>query len=339
MLALLLVCTALLACIGLSVIDLAEHGRSYWPGLVQRQVRWLALGVCLAALCAVAPSARLRAAVLPVSAALLLAIVWGSMGSHSTSLRALPLLLLTLTLPVAALVAGEQSSLRQGLLWLTLVGVGLALVTRRPSPLVAVTSASAVALAIGCGARWSWRGWAAVALVGVSLGFYSLHMPSYQLARLRSWLAPDPLSDGYLVHQYRRLLGEAGTWGSPRGWPSTTPDAVMDAPFVVWAHQSGIAGAALLVGLYLALLGVAVYVARRSAQPFHRALGRGIAAFWGLHLLLSVGGNLGLVPATSVSLPLIGYGGSGALAALACVGLLLHVLLQGEVRQPERAPA
>lgn len=326
----LLVSTLALMCIGLSVIQAAGQGRAYWPGLGIRQAGWLLLGASLATLCAFTPAALLRNATLPVSAGLVL-LAWGSVGIHSTSLRTLPLLLLALIWVISALVAGA-SRLRQRLLWLVLCGASLALLSTRPSPLVATALAAGIALAIGARTRWSIRGWVAASLVLISAWFYALRMPSYQLARLRAWLAPDVdrLGAGYMLNHNRQLASEGGVWGAARAWPGSTPEAVMEAPFVIWTHQHGLVGAALLVGLYACLVGAACHVALRATQPFYRAIAQGVAAFWGLHLLCSAGGNLGLVPATSVTLPLIGYGGSGAVAALVSVGLLLHALLRLE---------
>ena len=72
--------------------------------------------------------------------------------------------------------------------------------------------------------------------------------------------------------------------------------------------------------------GLAIAVATR--EPFGRLLAVGIVALLATEVLINTAMNVGLLPVTGLSLPLISYGGSGLLAHAIALGLLLNVGLR-----------
>jgi cell division protein FtsW (lipid II flippase) len=81
----------------------------------------------------------------------------------------------------------------------------------------------------------------------------------------------------------------------------------------------------MVLSLYglLAWRGAAIAAAAR--EPFGRLAAAGVTAMIAVQTLINVGMNLGLLPITGLSLPLVSYGGSGLLAHGAALGLLLSV--------------
>ncbi len=54
----------------------------------------------------------------------------------------------------------------------------------------------------------------------------------------------------------------------------------------------------------------------------------GLVAILAWQVLINLGGVLGLMPVTGVTLPLMSYGGSSVLTVMICVGLLLNISMR-----------
>ena len=83
----------------------------------------------------------------------------------------------------------------------------------------------------------------------------------------------------------------------------------------------------------------AVRIAIHAKEPFHRFLATGIAFYFGFQSILIIGGNIGLLPLTGVTLPFVSYGGSSLMVSFIALGILLtisHVApeLNTQPRQP-----
>ena len=70
---------------------------------------------------------------------------------------------------------------------------------------------------------------------------------------------------------------------------------------------------------------IGVNIASKAKERFGIFLAQGITAliFW--QIVINVGGILGLLPLTGVTLPLLSYGGSSVITILAGIGLLLNI--------------
>ena len=75
--------------------------------------------------------------------------------------------------------------------------------------------------------------------------------------------------------------------------------------------------------LFLVIRGISIALA--SKTTFGRYLAFGITAYFALQSILIVGGNLGLLPLTGVTLPFISYGGSSLVTNILSVLLLLRI--------------
>jgi cell division protein FtsW len=106
------------------------------------------------------------------------------------------------------------------------------------------------------------------------------------------------------------------------------PEAHTDFILAVIAEELGFAGIVLVVGLFIALGGRALWLGLRAME-----MGRGFAGYcafgvglWlSLQALVSIGVNLGMLPTKGLTLPLVSSGGSSVLMTCAAVGLLLRV--------------
>jgi cell division protein FtsW len=159
----------------------------------------------------------------------------------------------------------------------------------------------------------------------------------YRLRRVTSFMDPfaDPFSSGY--HQSHALMafGGGGVSGAGLGrsvekW-SHLPEAHTDFIAAVIAEELGFVGFAALILLYVALVTKAFQIARAAAyrgEYFGALAAQGVAALIALHVVFNVGGNLSLLPAKGITLPLISYGGSSLLMTMLMLALLLRVDLE-----------
>ena len=144
-----------------------------------------------------------------------------------------------------------------------------------------------------------------------------------------------PSDDAYQLHQAKRMRALGGVWGSlVAGQPTEDraayylPEARSDFVFCVLGERLGLPGMALTLSLFAVLVGRGLGIAAETREPFGRLLAVGVAALFGVEVIINTGMNVGLLPITGLSLPLVSYGGSGLLAHATAIGLLLNVGLR-----------
>ena len=106
------------------------------------------------------------------------------------------------------------------------------------------------------------------------------------------------------------------------------PEARSDFIFCVLGERFGLCGLAVVLGLYGVLVGRGFSIAAATREPYGRLVAAGMAAMLGTQVIVNTGMNVGLLPVTGVSLPLVSYGGSGLLAYGLALGLILNVGLR-----------
>jgi cell division protein FtsW len=89
---------------------------------------------------------------------------------------------------------------------------------------------------------------------------------------------------------------------------------------------------------------VALTIARLAADAglkFQAGLAAGFGLWVGIQAMINIGVNMGVLPTKGLTLPLMSYGRSSLIVALAWVGLLLRVyheaVLQGRGSASERS--
>lgn len=106
------------------------------------------------------------------------------------------------------------------------------------------------------------------------------------------------------------------------GW---LPTPYTDSVFPAFGEEFGLAGLALLLTLFYALIYFSFQVCAVAADHFGRLLSAGIAAYLAMHLLVNVGMMVGLLPITGVPLILVTYGGSSVLLTMGALGILQSI--------------
>lgn len=169
----------------------------------------------------------------------------------------------------------------------------------------------------------------------VGYGAYRFVFDEYQQARVVTFLHPedDPHDKGYQTIQSRYAIGSGRFWGKGFGKGTQAqlrfiPEQHTDFIFSVYAEERGFVGSVVLLLIYLAWLATGVNVARRAKERFGTLLAFGLTAVLAWQVGINLGGVLGFMPVTGVTLPLMSYGGSSVLTVLICIGLLLNISMR-----------
>ncbi|MDH3583634.1 MAG: putative lipid II flippase FtsW [Phycisphaerae bacterium] len=153
----------------------------------------------------------------------------------------------------------------------------------------------------------------------------------YRLRRITAFLDPfaDPQGSGY--HLIQSLLGIAsgGPQGRGLGYQvqkfGFLPEDTTDFLFSVICGELGLAGAVLVIGLYLLLFWTGLSVIANCRHPFARLLSLGIVLTIALQAVMNIAVVTGAIPTKGIALPLLSYGGTGWVMTAAAVGLLMAV--------------
>ena len=163
----------------------------------------------------------------------------------------------------------------------------------------------------------------------------------YRRNRLLAFLDPsrDPMNTGYQINQSLVGLASGGLFGVGLGESRSKygflPNAHTDFIFAIISEELGLVGALIVVVLFLALATLGVKAALRAPDRFGMLLAAGITAWILAQALVNIGGVIGLMPITGLTLPFISSGGSSLVVTLASTGILLNVAAQGTA--PARA--
>lgn len=156
--------------------------------------------------------------------------------------------------------------------------------------------------------------------------WFAAHNFAYVHTRIAVWLDPwnDPLGRGYQAEQSYFSLAAGGLLGTGYhlGHPGFIPDAATDYTFAAWAEEFGLLGGLALLALYAALVVRGFGIAFSAPDRFTALLATGFAAIIGIQVFVVVGGVLGLLPLTGITLPFFSYGGSSLVANLVMLDLL-----------------
>ena len=165
----------------------------------------------------------------------------------------------------------------------------------------------------------------AAAVFGLGAWFVASHF-GYVQTRIAVWQDPwsDPLGRGYQSEQALFALANGGVFGAGYhlGHPGFIPDAATDYVYAAWGEEFGVAGALALLALYLALVVRGIRISFYARDRFTALLAIGFAATIGIQVFVIVGGVLGLLPLTGITLPFFSYGGSSMVANLVMINML-----------------
>lgn len=128
---------------------------------------------------------------------------------------------------------------------------------------------------------------------------------------------------GYLSMASGGLTG-SGIGGS-NGKLGYLPYAHSDFIFAVIADELGLIGAVAVIGGFLMLVALGVQTAIAAPDRFGMLLAGGVATWFGVQTIVNIGGVVGFMPVTGLTLPFFSAGGSSLFVSMTAAGLLLSV--------------
>ena len=171
---------------------------------------------------------------------------------------------------------------------------------------------------------------AAVPIVGIPL-FYKIRSTEYQWERILVWLDPwkYAMGDGYQITNAEIAFGSGGLFGVGLGRSMQKygylPENHTDTIFAIVGEELGLAGALLLLSLFIALYARAYKIVGECPDRFGRLLGYGLTSSLAIQTAINLSVVTGVMPVTGITLPLISYGGASLVITLIELGLLLNI--------------
>jgi cell division protein FtsW len=172
---------------------------------------------------------------------------------------------------------------------------------------------------------------AVIFAIGGALGMLMAVVAPYRWRRLTAFIHPFRHASGSGFQSVQglvalgsgRLVGK-GIGSSLASW-GYLPNASTDFIYAIVGEETGLIGALLLAGLYLALGVIGVRIACGARDRFSGYLAAGITAWLLAQALINIGAVVGLLPVTGVPLPFVSFGGSSLVVDLFAAGVLGNI--------------
>lgn len=230
--------------------------------------------------------------------------------------------------------AGLMDSLRKGFMpmFAVMLTVGTLLLMEPDYGAFAVIVVIALGILFLGGLNWR-------LFVGLSLlltvGFVLLiYLSPYRMARLAAFRNPwdDPLGKGYQLTHALIAFGRGELTGVGLGDSVEKlhylPEAHTDFLLAVIGEELGLIGVLCVIALFAWLTWRAFSIGWQAAlmeRNFPALVAQGIGVWMGVQGFINMGVNLGLLPTKGLTLPLMSYGGSGIVANLIALGILMRI--------------
>lgn len=167
------------------------------------------------------------------------------------------------------------------------------------------------------------------------LGFLAMiQVKPYQMNRIKCVIDPGFSRNDvcYQINQSLIAVGSGGVWG--RGISGSKqkymylPEVSSDFIFAVVAEEVGLIYSIGLVVAYMYIFYRGYKISINAPDDFGKILAIGIVSWIAIQVVVNIGGIINIMPMTGVPLPLVSYGGSAILTALAALGVLMNISRQ-----------
>lgn len=169
--------------------------------------------------------------------------------------------------------------------------------------------------------------WLAVGGIGFITIFLS--MEQYRLERLAIWRDPENFEKGFQTIQGLFAIGSGGLFGKGLGESMQklgfVPEAQNDMIFSIICEELGLAGAVILIIIFIILLWRFMVIATHTEDLFGSLMVVGVMGHIAIQVMLNVAVVTNTIPNTGITLPFISYGGTSVLFLLSEMGVVLSV--------------
>lgn len=169
----------------------------------------------------------------------------------------------------------------------------------------------------------------------------------YRMQRVIGFMDPwkDPYGKGYQLSHSLIAIGRGEWFGVGLGGSIEKlyylPEAHTDFLLAVIAEELGFAGVAVVIILFTWLVIRAFAIGRQATklERYYSALvAQGLGLWIGVQSIINIGVNMGVLPTKGLTLPLMSFGGSGLVANVLAMAILLRIdwenrrMMRGVVR-------
>ncbi len=172
---------------------------------------------------------------------------------------------------------------------------------------------------------------ATVSLVVLTVG-WNFAFKQYQKDRVINFIHPmrDIRGSGYNQYQAVIAVGSGQMLGKGIGYGTQSklkflPEYQTDFIFSAFAEEWGFVGVSIVLLLFLTILLRTLFVAMNADSNFKALLCAGVFIFFGIHVFINIGMNLGVMPITGIPLPFMSYGGSHILIEFIALGIVSNI--------------
>jgi cell division protein FtsW len=190
-------------------------------------------------------------------------------------------------------------------------------------------AAVSVVMLLAAGAKWKFI--LPPLFGGAVLLAFSLANDPVRSQRLKAWLNPEAMKDGYGYQVWLSLLalGSGGLeglgLGNGRQKLGFLPLKESDFIFSIIGEELGLVASLSVILVFAVLIISGVFIAAKARDNFGFLLGTGITFLIGLQAFINIGVVTNTLPNKGLALPFISYGGSSLLIMLVCAGVLISI--------------
>lgn len=166
------------------------------------------------------------------------------------------------------------------------------------------------------------------ALAGVA---FAIITSPYRVRRVLAFLDPyaDPMGDGFHMIQSMQTVAGAGPFGRGLGHGlqkfGYLPEDTTDFLFAIICEELGLAGASLVIALYIIMIWAALSIAARETRPLLKLIVLGVTATVAIQACINLVVVTGLGPTKGIALPLLSAGGTGWILTAGMLGLVASI--------------
>jgi len=237
---------------------------------------------------------------------------------------------MVLILPVFAVWVGAEGI---GRFWagfvplLAVLGLVCALIITEDLGTAVLIGLVGMVVLFAAGVRW----WHIAILLPIPLSgiVAAILTSSYRIERVRAFLNPyaDPQGEGYHMIQSMAAIANGHLTGRGLGHGvykfGYLPEDTTDFLFSIVCEELGIAGAALVIFLYVALLISGIQIVKRLPARGTKLIALGIVLTIGFQAGINLLVVTGMAPTKGIALPLLSAGGTGWILTAFSLGLLI----------------
>ncbi len=172
----------------------------------------------------------------------------------------------------------------------------------------------------------------AIAALLVAGGAWKYGFKEYQKQRIINFIHPlaDTRGSGYNQYQAVIAVGSGQLMGKGIGYGTQSklkflPEYQTDFIFAAFAEEWGFVGVVSVISLCGWILLRMLYLARRCQTNFDVLMITGVVMFFGVHMCINIGMNIGVMPVTGIPLPFMSYGGSHVLIEFIALGIVSNM--------------